>query len=490
MASDVDVASQFKQELRGTGQLRRNGVAIELQGVRVERKKYDPTSEWEFQAIVPDYQRDVWNKLLAPGPGALEFHGKLQWGPELFIPHLYDAASYTHEFQAHADEIVMGPQSLSRVPTKQWVQVELWANPIALPEIDDLVQWWTGEIKAHRARKTKKSKRVIPKIDFTIGALRYSEHYAFDQLEVAEVKSRILIPRPTLHGNVRRAVKTSKIGSLRDELAADVDDFTRLLTFLSRRHVRWSRIDIRNQWPEEKKRHYVEQTTIRASISTKSQRSRDRLINPYRLEPDDLNTLFRTYKASPMKRSMSSAIIYVVAAYDAEFVDARIANAYTAFEAMVSAVNDYSKKSHTMASGPFDRLARRLRSEISDFAESSGIAPEVAQTVITKLPELRRRSIVDQALDAIVGNRVEWKDLWPPATDLQAALKAVYSRRHLFIHTGNLGNVHQASVDAERLLVLTERLIFELLKGKANWQDGLSFRLASLLRAETEPVTD
>ena len=112
MGSEVDVASRFKDELRGTGALHRNGLSIELQSIRVEREKYDPTSEWDFHAIVTDYKRDNWEKLLAPGPGALEFRGKLQWGPELFIPHLHDPASYTHEFQAYAQEIVMGPQAL------------------------------------------------------------------------------------------------------------------------------------------------------------------------------------------------------------------------------------------------------------------------------------------------------------------------------------------------------------------------------------------
>lgn len=490
MASDADVGPQFEEEFRGSGALFRKGVTIQLPSFTVKREKYDPTAEWEFNAAIVNPDQQAWKTLLTPGPGALEFRGKLEWGPDVVIPHLHSAYPVSHGFRGRAQEVIVGPATLGRAPSRQSIYVQLWPTPLASAEVDNLISWWTGEIKQRRRKGTKTQKPVMPTIDFGIGRMRFARHYQFDTLRVAGVESKVVIPHPALSGTVNGKSKSRDLQSVYSQFDEDLDDFVRLLTFLSRRHVRWSRIHIRNEWMEGGKRQFDEQKRIRATTSTKGERHRDALVNAHRLAPGDLNTLYQSYKASPMKQSIASAIIYIVAGHDAPFVDARIANAYTAFEAIVSAVSEHEGAAFTMTSAEFKKLARRVRAAVTEFAVDSKIDDVTKDAVIAKVPELRRRGIVDQAVRCIENNHIHWQDAWPSGASLGEVLSKLYARRNLFIHAGQLGNIGQASVDAERILLLAERLIFSLLNGDPKWHDPSSFRIAHILRREPEPVVD
>ena len=481
---------EFEEELRGSGTFLRNNVSVEISMFVARRNKYDPHSAWNFAvAAVPRRDRG-WDALLAPGPGALVFRGKLDWGVDVFIPQVQPAGHRIGEFRGTAQEIVIGPSSLPQKPRRQRVSVHLWPTPIALEEVDDLVHWWTGEIKPARRLRGKKQKRRDPKIQFAIGGFDFAQHADFDYVRIADIKSTVVIPRPTLFGSVRAKYKTDDLDKLFSQFSDELDDFARVLTFLSRRNVRWSRMHLTSDVSENDKSHWVEQRRIRASYSTKGQREREPLINPHRLSPDDLNNIYQAYRASPIKQSLASAIIYTVAGYDSTFADSRIANAYTAIEAVVSGLTEHDESAYTISKPLFKKLAKKLRTNITEFADTVKIDPLMATAITNKLPELRRRPIIDQVVDCIREHDIAWKDIWPDGVELRGAIGKLYKRRNRFIHSGQLGNVGQASVDAERLLIITERLIFRLLNGNPAWHDHFSFRIAPELHAETEPVIE
>lgn len=458
----------YEERITGTGSLIRGDVVVPVVRYVLTRNRYDAESEWEFRAFSDD--DDAWNPrweaLFASGREALRFDGADDQGMPVSVAALHFRRYGGREFEATAQTVTTGRPSIEADCDSQHIRIDLWPTALAEPEVLYPILHWTGEIKTRRS----KGKRAASKVWVQIAGhrLRFSQHFKWDEVIVGGQKSTVRIPVSSLSGRVHARKRSGSVESLCDALESELEDLTRLLTLLSRRHVRWSRITISTRWKQGEYRDFATYSRIRGSRSSHRVREIDPLVVPGRMPDEWLQQLLTRYRTLDSKDSVAAAIIYLIVARDSGFVDARIANAYTAFEASLNALSDEAS-SFSLPSAAFSKLASKVRTVVREFAVSRDLPADTLEEIIKKVPELRRRPIVDRAIEYITSNAIDTSGIWPVEISLTDVLGAIFRRRNQFIHTGELGEIHQVSVDAQRLMTLTERMLLQALGVKDDW---------------------
>ena len=129
---------------------------------------------------------------------------------------------------------------------------------------------------------------------------------------------------------------------------------------------------------------------------------------------------------------------------------------------------------YLLGSGSFNRLSKELRKLIREQIKDQ----DVAQGIIKKLPELRRRPYVDRLMELLDEYKPNVGILWPPGADIPSEIQALVRRRDTYIHQGKIDEYNTYIFDLERILNLTELLILRLLHfpDTATNYDGVSSR--------------
>lgn len=481
----------YDERITGTGTISRGGFAIPVIRYSLTRRRYDVESEWEFHASVEDPMDRRWNALLASGPGVPSFEGTDDNGIPVVIKMLYFKRQSGRDFEATAQTVAVGHARISGeigVPhiDRQYVSIDLWPSPLAEPEVFLPAQYWTGEIKAHRGRKRDAPTKVWVRL--AGHRFRFSQVYVWDEAIVSGQRSLVRIPVTRLSGQIHTRRRTGDIETLFGQIVSELEDLNRLLTLLSRRHVRWSRIEIATQWRSRESGRYDTYAVVQGSRSSHRNRGASPLLVPGRMPADWLEKLLRNYRELTSNNDgVAAAVIYLIAAHDSAFVDGAVTNAYTAFEASLNALSSPASE-FTLASGAFGKLASQVRDVIRGFAESRDLPPDVVDAIRKKVPELRRRPITDRVLEYVTSSNINVAGLWPPDLPLEAGLRALFKRRNDFVHAGKLGEIHQAGVDAERLILLTEKLLLRALQVEDEWIHPRAMSATSQLELTPEPA--
>lgn len=456
----------YVERISGSGRLSRADTVVPVIRYILTRRQYDVESEWEFHAFVEKGADERWGRLLAPGPAPISFSGIDEWGGPITVPILHFRKQSGREFEAVAQTVSVGISVLEGACDHQHIRIDLWPTGLDDPEVLYPALYWTGEIKAKRT----KSELLRPKVWLRVARhrVRFSKHYTWDDAIVGGQRGIVRIPVARLSGPVHARMRSLSVEQLCDALEPDLDDLARLLTLLSRRHVRWSRIEIATR---SRRGDGVEHNTyqrIRGSHSSQRLRETQPLLVPGRMPPGWLEQLLANYRALPAKDSIAGAIIYLTVARDSPFVDGAVANAFTAFEASLNALSRPTS-AFSLGSSEFGRLASDVRATVRRFGTEKALPSDTIASISRKIPELRRRPIVDRAVEYLTSKSIDLSGLWPPDVHLSDGLGAMFQRRNHFIHAGELGGIHQASTDAERFIVLTERMLLHALGVSDEW---------------------
>jgi hypothetical protein len=359
--------------------------------------------------------------------------------------------------------------------------------------------WWTGEIKAD-SDPPEKDARPPTTVGLSLGIARLSLHYVFEDIVVGGVRSLARIPVPTLSVELQEPEFSANADGILDSVASDLDDLLRVLSFLSRRHVGWTRTKLTSKWvssgegsPDAQNStagDYHEAERLRVYTGSRPRASREPLVNAYRLAPDALETILGQYRASEFKDAAGIAIIYMMAARNEEFVEGKLAGAFTALEALVNGIGEVRGTVSPLTPSAYRALSKQLRAVTRSFAEHRGLDVRITNSLIAKLSELIRRPMVERLAEVLIDEGVVWDDLWSEGTELIQALRQLYARRNRFVHGGHLESVSRASIDARRVIILAERMLYKLLGGRAEWQDWSSYRDADYLVAEERLLND
>ena len=460
----------YEERIAGTGTLARGDVEIPIVRFVLTRRRYDSESEWEFRATAADGPRNRWHALLAPGDTPLTFRGTDDSENRVSIALLHFEWQRGRDFEARAQTVAIGEAQVEGKSDYQSISIELWPTALAEPEVLFPFRSWTGEIKVPRGSGEKRVRKVSVRLAGY--QLRFSQHYTWNEATVAGQQSTVRIPVVTLSGQVPARQRVLAVDELCERLQGDLDDLTPVLSLLSRRHVRWARIVISTRGVQSDRPKDSTYSLIRGSRSSHRARKSEALVVPARMPGDWLQNVCTTYRSLQSKATVASAIIYLIVARDSDFVDAAVANAYTAFEASLNALSS-AESAFSLSSGAFGALSSHIRKLVRDVAVARGMPDDARDAIIRKLPELRRRPLIDRAVQYLTSAGVEAGGIWPPGIGLADGLSAIIRRRNQFIHAGELGDVHQAAIDAQRLMIIVERMLVNALGVRPEWMSPI-----------------
>lgn len=154
---------------------------------------------------------------------------------------------------------------------------------------------------------------------------------------------------------------------------------------------------------------------------------------PYRLRSGIFNVCYLNYLASPNKDAIDRSIHYLLASYEAGYMEALLTNVYSAIETLISAI-----PSHTIAylfsKKDFNDLQEKLQATLRSAIKDD----ELYKKALPKLQEVKRRSLAEKIFLASLELGLDFSIILGGATDAKDFLASSIRRRNDLIHRGNL----------------------------------------------------
>lgn len=183
------------------------------------------------------------------------------------------------------------------------------------------------------------------------------------------------------------------------------------------------------------------------------------LIMPRSLQDGVFKTLVENYRISPYKSVIDRTIPYLLTSYEDGYVETHLNNAYASLESMVDGIGSKFNQEFLIRSNPFKRLSKKIENLVKQEVEEA----EIADGIIKKIPELRRRSFLDRLIFLLDNQSVNTKLIWPPGIDEPTEFHELLKRRNLLIHTGTMDQGETWRFDLNRVQKLVELWILKLL---------------------------
>ena len=186
----------------------------------------------------------------------------------------------------------------------------------------------------------------------------------------------------------------------------------------------------------------------------------DLLVSPFKLRDGLFQELLSTYQSSPYQKIIEQTTPHLFASYEDGYLESHLGNVYAALESLVGGLSDVNGLSFSLGSSRFKKLKKAVKKTITEYIEDK----EVADSIVKKIPELRRKPFLDRLLILISQYNVDVSLLWPPDTDVDAQLQKILSRRNQLIHQGRMNNPSQYNYDFRRIQKLVELWLLKLLE--------------------------
>ncbi len=183
------------------------------------------------------------------------------------------------------------------------------------------------------------------------------------------------------------------------------------------------------------------------------------LVKQQALRDELFQQLLASYEASPFKSIIHRAIPYLLASHEIGYIETRIGLIYSALEGLVDGLDQGGEVTYLLGSARFKRLSKKLR----QFIRSEMEEQDIAEGIIKKLPELRRRAFLNRLLMLVEKYDLDVTKLWPPGADIPSELQKLIKRRDIYIHQGKIDDYGLYIYDLYRILNLIELWILKLL---------------------------
>ncbi len=475
---------QFSEVLTGRGEISVEHETAPVTRFRLSRSKHDVRSPWEFEIFVGDVSRAEFDRVLKRRERP-KFTGKTFTGHTLEIPQLrwrrWNIGSGT--LTGIVWEVLIDPESLPGKPSRQIVTIELSPTTLALEEKPFLTRWYTGEIKEEDSFSSDKENQLLY-WDGLQGRVTLACHYTYENARVGETQSLVQIPVSTLQLRLEGDATSPEPRRLAESVAKEIEGPLRLISFLGRSHVRWSAICVSSEGKGTDGRpDFREMHRLRAGVLGDDKSNRDwGLANPHSMVPDGLNAMVTALQRSPYREVLLSAMVYLVTGYDTSIAESSLVSSFTALEAIANGIGGVDGTGQILDVAGFRRLKKHVEAAIRGHAHDQGMPAELLPPILAKLSELNRRPIVPRVCALIERYRVDCRDLWPD-DPLEVGLRKMFSVRNEFVHMGHIDMKGRAYIAARRAHILGERLIWQILGGRWQWEHVSSYSGTDGLRA-------
>lgn len=234
----------------------------------------------------------------------------------------------------------------------------------------------------------------------------------------------------------------------------------RLLSFIGRKRIICSEASVRVQSENNTSHAFARYKTWGGFYNLPADQGIMRsLLKPNALHEGVFKNLIENYRKSEYKAVIDRTIPYLITSYEDGYLETHLINAYAALESMVDGIGSTLNQEYLTGNNQFKKFSKiieeRIRVEIED--------PEIAEGIIKKIPELRRRIFLDRLLNLITNQGVNTNLIWPPNTDEAKEFQNLIKRRNLLIHQGILEPGNSCLYDLNRVQKLVELWILKLL---------------------------
>ncbi|MDF1502296.1 hypothetical protein [Roseisolibacter sp. H3M3-2] len=410
-----------RERRRGHGVLAR-GDATAPVSFLIDGSLHRPSERWDLEVTRAEPAHAPWLAVLDGDDAApLTLRGRDSGGNDVLLPEVHAGTWTGAHMTGFAWDVRINCEPYPAALPEQYVSIYLTPTGLAVPRPESVVKSTSGEIT--RIPESTIEDRPDDNLSTAAGVARLTLEYRWERVDIDGVEADVRVPVPALHLVVADDVCAADpmvVMHAVDEAIADVLD---VLSFLSRRYVRWTRMRFTGVRREGDRTIDYQVSKWRRTIgSSRPRRSRDGLmVLPGRMPSDALDHMLGAYRRRE-HRSLRAAIVYVLAAREPVHLESRFTSAFTAVEALLTATN-----------APDERPAGK------------------------------------RAADMFARAAVRWDDLWPGGTELEPALLALYKRRNLFVHEGLFPDVDHAHIGTQRLVHLCERMLFALMEGDTEW---------------------
>lgn len=243
----------------------------------------------------------------------------------------------------------------------------------------------------------------------------------------------------------------------------EMDDPLRLLSFLSRRILRWFEIEASFQPPDAdnlSRYSFVKRRDFRTHIDVE----KDSVLSQPQLAQGGFEVLLKGLRASPIKDCLRTAMVYVSSSHQKQSLEDSLAAAYLALETISLGFAQNTGTEKVLVGQDDEKFAALMSSTIEAFCKEGSIKSEVKQQLIANVKSSPRTSFKRRVKALIEDKQIPTEDLWPAGTKLSEGLQSVIERRNKFIHEAKMPSpLWPIAKDRQRIQALVERSILVLL---------------------------
>lgn len=448
-----------------------NGIITLLSSATIIRKKYLYLEEITFHAkFKSDNRSDIYN-LLRRSRGDSLLKGIL-WDKRRVCASFQYTEITMNEFSGRITELEIGQDLFDELPTYQYISVYLSDTNLALPENSNLNFHYSGEIKSLHGEEIESNCFTF---DTKVGVATLVKHYSFESndsynndsdvdMRISRVTINIPVEKTKINKDTKEIFKATK---------ESLDPIEYVLSYLSRRQVRWHEIVLISEI-NTGDRHVHESCVIRQGVSTPQ--SLFSLITPHNItDHKSLDVLVNSLVSSPFRKEIEHSINYLNAMLRHSTIEARALFSFTAFEALINGISEYSGKQDLLSEVDFNYLRKQVEKTIKLYSLENGIGAKVRGEMYKKVCELNVAPIVSRAVDVITNHNVPYNYVIGSSA-LEEWLRHAYMQRSLFVHRGDIRDIDDFVLSSDRIHALTECVIYSLVGGDNDWLDTFAYR--------------
>jgi len=419
--------------------------------------------------IIPDMSFITHKSQGADFDELSNIHGTTDQGKQIFIPELrltsytsYAGHGHTHQnpkqicWEAEAHVFVEG--QLGNFDSSDGSTVcTLYVSPLPLTHTRaHYIRHDDGQIKIENSDQKKAIEWITP---FGKAELTDTFHYLRDK-KVGFDSAITQIRRNCIKLYIDHTKQTA-LEELLISLQNYFDDLLWLVSFLSRKRVAWYE-GTAEFFPSTRDTEFRKAFIRRRAWLGYTDDKIDNypLIDPEVLRDGLFGRLVGSYSSSSFRQVIHQTIVHLLLSYERVYIENQYTSVYTALEGLVFGLDEDKSMGRLVGKSPF----RRLRKKIEDVLREEIKDKFLYEQVSKKLPELQRRSFVDQLLLQLQRYNIDLATVWPESKNTVDDLRAIVSRRNVYLHQGRMEELPEYSKDIYRIQYLLEAWILSLLQ--------------------------
>lgn len=466
MATDIS----HEEEMYFDGNIIIGDREISVTNVKIIRKKYLYLDDITFQANFSKNDRVTISDLTDTSGGTFVLKGLLR-NKLVVTAEAYWNTLNENEISGIVTELRITSEVLVDTPKRQFIYANLSDTCLALPEVNYLAYHFNGEIKEFGDSKEKKKGFTF---STELGLATLVRHYSFEDDDSDDTDVVIRISRVTLNIEVEGKFLSFNQGLLFDKFKKILKPIESVISFLSRRQVRWYELILTSEEAGEGSKVW-ESRELRKGFSTI--KPDVTLVNPYCLKmSDSLDAILKSYINSPYCESIGHSINYLNARWKDNTIETKASNSFTAFETIVNGISEYHGDQEIIKGNHFKKLRSKIEKVIKEYCIENNYEREIRSDLYKKVSELKRAPVVSRAIILLEKNEIYHLDIIRGEESLKCFLQDAYGTRSLFLHTGKIEDFSKFLYQADRIHALTERLIYKIIGGKKEWLDPFAYR--------------